>query len=181
METLFTRLLNYYHLSEDEYAQLVRPVTTTTFTGDHYFDNMNDCVALLKRAMSHNKKIFIYGDYDCDGVISISILVKMFALLNYPIAYHVPNRYLDGYGLNAKRAEEIVNSGYEFIITVDNGVTAFEGISYAKEHGLEVLIIDHHQPDAILLMLTPFTYKSQTLGPPTSAGFTTFMLLKQSR
>lgn len=180
METLFTRLLNYYHLSEDEYAQLVRPVTTTTFTGDHYFDNMNDCVALLKRAMSHNKKIFIYGDYDCDGVISISILVKMFALLNYPIAYHVPNRYSDGYGLNAKRAEEIVNSGYEFIITVDNGVTAFEGISYAKEHGLEVLIIDHHQPDAILPNADAILHPqiSNFGSTPTSAGFTTFMFAK---
>ena len=176
METLFTRLLNYYHLSEDEYAQLVRPVTTTTFTGDHYFDNMNDCVALLKE-QCHIIKIFIYGDYDCDGVISISILVKMFALLNYPIAYHVPNRYSDGYGLNAKRAEEIVNSGYEFIITVDNGVTAFEGISYAKEHGLEVLIIDHHQPDAILPNADAILHPqiSNFGSTPTSAGFTTFM------
>lgn len=180
MEPLFLRLLNYYHLSEEEYAQLVRPVTTDNFASGHYFENIDQCVTLLKAAMVENKKIIIYGDYDCDGVISISILVKMFASLNYPIAYHVPNRYLDGYGLNIKRAEEIVNDGFDMIITVDNGITAFEGIAYAKAHGLQVLIIDHHQPGQALpdadAILHPFLSHFGTI--PTSAGFTTFMFAK---
>ncbi|NLB48706.1 MAG: hypothetical protein GX813_02540, partial [Erysipelotrichia bacterium] len=120
MESLFKRLLSYYQLSEEEYAHLVRPVTTDNFMGDHFFDNMEQCVALLKNAMADNKKIFIYGDYDCDGVVSIAILVKMFMALNYPVAYRVPSRYSDGYGLNIKQVEDLINDGVEMIITVDN-------------------------------------------------------------
>ena len=75
--------------------------------------------------MSHHGKIFIYGDYDADGIMGTSILVKMFKMINYPVSYHIPNRYTDGYGLTLKRSEEIVANGFDLLITVDNGITAF--------------------------------------------------------
>ncbi|HHT66771.1 MAG TPA: hypothetical protein GX010_00880 [Erysipelotrichaceae bacterium] len=177
MKPLLERLLDYYRISEQDYARLTAPITIDNFALNHRFDNMESCVALLREALDQNKKIFIYGDYDADGILSISILVKMFDEINYPISYHVPNRYVDGYGLNKKRAEEIVNGGYDLIITVDNGLTAFEGISYAKEHGLKVLIIDHHQPDVTLPDADGILHPSiSNFGEiPTSAGFITFM------
>ena len=60
----------------------------------------------------------------------------MFSYFSYPVSYHIPNRYTDGYGLTLKRSQEIVEKGYDLLITVDNGVTAFEGIEYAKNHGM---------------------------------------------
>ena len=177
MEALFKRLLDYYQINEEEYAQLIMDVDEHNFSLNHAFDNMQECVAVVKKAVQENKKIFIYGDYDADGIMSTSILVKMFSYLNYPVSYHIPNRYLDGYGLTLKRSEEIVNNGFDLLITVDNGITAFEGIKYAKEHGLEVLIFDHHQPDTVLpnadYILHPVT--SRFGETATSAGFVTFM------
>ena len=177
MESLFARLLNYYQISEDDYRLLTMPVTIDNFYLGHTFKDMEECVNVVKRAISENKKIFIYGDYDADGIMSVSILVKMFSYLNYPVSYHVPNRYLDGYGLTLKRSMEIVENGYDLLITVDNGITAFEGIEYAKEHGLEVLVFDHHQPDDILpkadYILHPSV--SEFGETATSAGFVTFM------
>ena len=177
MESLFKRLLDYYQISEDDYRSLTMPVDEKNFFLGHSFKDMDKCVEVVKKAVKENKKIFIYGDYDADGIMSVSILVKMFQYLNYPVSYHVPNRYLDGYGLTLKRSEEIVNNGFDLLITVDNGITAFEGIEYAKNHGLEVLIFDHHHPDTVLpkadYILHPFV--SEFGEDASSAGFVTFM------
>ena len=177
MEDLFTRLLKYYKIDEEQYRSLVAPVTPDNFYLGHSFNSMNECIKVVEEAIKQKKKIFIYGDYDADGIMSVSILVKMFKDLNYPVSYHIPNRYTDGYGLTLKRSQEIVNNGFDLLITVDNGITAFEGVEYAKKHGLQVLIFDHHQPDE---QLPPADYILHPLvssfgDVPTSAGFVTFM------
>ena len=181
MESLFQRLLDFYQLDEASYQKLLLPITEENFAAGHYFQDINKCVEVVKNAIKENKKIFIYGDYDCDGIMSISILVKMFSYLNYPVSYYVPSRYLDGYGLTQKSAEQIVNDGYELLITVDNGVTAFEGIEYARNHGLDVLIFDHHQtaeslPSANYILHPTVSHFGEV---PTSAGFVTFMFAKE--
>ena len=177
MEDLFQRLLDYYQISEDDYRSLTMDVNEDNFYLGHAFKDMDKCVEVVKEAVKNHKKIFIYGDYDADGIMSVSILVKMFAYLNYPVSYQIPNRYIDGYGLTLKRSQEIVENGYDLLITVDNGVTAFEGIKYAKEHGLTVLIFDHHQPDEVLpkadYILHPVI--SEFGDVATSAGFVTMM------
>ena len=181
MEKLFNRLLHYYQIDENDYQKLIAPVDETNFATGHTFKDIDKCVEIVKDAMAKNKKIFIYGDYDCDGIMSISILVKMFSYFNYPVDYHVPNRYLDGYGLTLKRAQEIVDNGYDLLITVDNGVTAFEGIEYAKSKGLQVLVFDHHQTDEKLpnadYILHPVVSNFGDIA--TSAGFVTFMFAKE--
>ena len=180
MEQLFKRLLDYYQIDENEYQKLIAPIDEDNFAMGHSFKDIDKCVEVVKNAIAQNKKIFIYGDYDCDGIMSISILVKMFSYINYPVSYHVPSRYLDGYGLTLKYAEELVNEGYGLLITVDNGITAFEGIEYAKKHGLDVLIFDHHQADQVLpvadYILHPVVSNFGDIA--TSAGFVTFMFAK---
>ena len=180
METLFKRLLTFYQIEESDYQKLIAPVTEESFALGHAFKDMDQCVNVVKQAIKEKKKIYIYGDYDCDGIMSISILVKMFSYLNYPVSYHVPNRYTDGYGLTLKHAEQIVKDGYDLLITVDNGITAFEGIEYAKDHGLIVLVFDHHQPDLVLpkadYILHPSVSEFGEVA--TSAGFVTFMFAK---
>ena len=181
MESLFARLLSYYQISQTDYQKLIQEVDESNFDAGHHFKDIEQCVAFVKKAMTENKKIYIYGDYDCDGIMSISILVKLFNMFNYPVTYFVPSRYLDGYGLNLQKAEEIVNGGYQLLITVDNGITAFEGIEYAKNHGLDVLIFDHHQPDEQLpiadYILHPVVSNFGEVA--TSAGFVTFMFAKE--
>lgn len=177
MENLYKRLLDYYQIDENDYQSLIMEVNENNFHLDHHFDDMEKSVNIIKAAIKENKKIFIYGDYDCDGIMSISILVKMFKMINYPVSYHVPNRYMDGYGLTLKRVKEIIENGYEVLITVDNGITAFEAIEYAKEHHLTILIFDHHQPDEKIPEVDAILHPEIShFGPiATSAGFVTFM------
>ena len=180
MKSLFERLLSYYHLSKDDYRELTQDVTKDDFACGHEFKDMANCVRVVKEAVESNKKIFIYGDYDADGIMSVSILVKMFKMVDYPVSYHIPNRYTDGYGLTLIRSQEIVENGYDILITVDNGITAFEGIEYAKNHGLQVLVFDHHQPADVLpaadYILHPSVSEFGEIA--TSAGFVTFMFAK---
>ena len=180
MEQLFKRLLDYYQIDENDYQKLIAPVNEDNFAMGHEFKDIDKCVEVVKRAINEKKKIFIYGDYDCDGIMSISILVKMFSYLNYPVEYYVPSRYFDGYGLTLKSAEELVANGYQLLITVDNGITAFEGIEYAKKHGMEVLVFDHHQADEKLPLADYILHPAVShFGDiATSAGFVTFMFTR---
>ncbi|MFA7032481.1 MAG: DHH family phosphoesterase [Bacilli bacterium] len=174
---LFYRLLNYYHISEDEYRQLIAPVTEDTFALGHRFDHIDEALALIQAVMKENGKIFIYGDYDADGVMGTSILVKMFQYQNYEVSSYLPNRYEDGYGLTLKKAQEAIKNGIKLVITVDNGITAFEPIELLKKNGVHVLIIDHHQaqdelPNADYIIHPILSHFGKI---PSSGAFTAFM------
>ena len=144
-KSLLERLLDYYHISYDQYSSLVKDVSLSSFRNGHEFDDIDNAVNLVKGVISIKGKIIIYGDYDADGVMGTSILVKMFEYLGVVVDYYVPNRYIDGYGLNLAHAKEYVDNKYDLVITVDNGITAFEPIAYLKDNGVKVLILDHHQ------------------------------------
>ena len=180
MESLLKRLLAYYQLNEDDYRLLTMEVNEDNFASGHSFEQMDDCIRVVKEAINNHKKIMIYGDYDADGIMSVSILVRLFKMINYPVSFRIPNRYTDGYGLNLQKSQEIVENGYDLLITVDNGITAFEAIKYAKDHGLEVLVFDHHQPSEVLPEADYILHPSvSNFGDvATSAGFVTFMFAK---
>lgn len=144
-QSLFQRLLDFYHISEEEYHKIIAPVSTDNFAIGHQFDHINEAVSLVNSVMSHNGKIFIYGDYDADGIMGTSILVKMFCYKNYPVEYYIPSRYMDGYGLTLNKAQEAIEKGVELMICVDNGVSAFEPIKLLKDNSVKVLVLDHHE------------------------------------
>ena len=179
--TLFDSLLSYYNISKEEYEKLIAPHTLLDFNEGHEFVNVDDAVNLTKKMMEKNAKTIIYGDYDCDGIMGVSILKKMFDYLSFPTDYYVPSRYLDGYGININKAKEYVEKGYQFVVTVDNGVCANEAIDYLKDNNVTVLVIDHHTPGEILpnadVILHPMLSK---LGETTSSGaFSAFMFSRK--
>ena len=138
---------------------------------------MIKAVNLVKEVIAHKGKIVIYGDYDCDGVMGTSILVKMFEYLDVVVDYYLPNRYEDGYGLTIKHAEEYVKAGYELVITVDNGISCFEPIDLLKKAGTKVLILDHHQvqesvPNADAICHPTYSHFGEVAS---SGAFTAFM------
>lgn len=176
-DTLFQRLLNYFQIDESEYLELTKEVTIDNFAFGHQFKDLDKAVALVKEAISNKDKIFIYGDYDADGIMSTSIMVKSLLKLGVIPSFYIPNRYNDGYGLTLSKAEEVVSKGVKLVITVDNGVSAFEPIAYLKEHGVKVLILDHHTiqetvPEADVIIHPTYSGFGETAS---SAGFTTFM------
>ena len=177
MDDLFHRLLNYYSITEDEFKELNKEVNPQSFINTYHFNNVKDAVNLTKEAMNSGQKIHIYGDYDADGIMGTSILAKMFQYLNYEVSYYIPNRYIDGYGLNMPKAKEIVDNGIGLLICVDNGVSAVEPIAYCREHGVNVLVLDHHEvPETIPnanVILHPFLSKLSEYS--TSGGSVAFL------
>ena len=105
---------------------------------------MDKAVALVTESIENDYKTMIYGDYDADGIMATSIIVNLYAKFNKTPGYYIPSRTIDGYGINLDRAKQIVAKGYKLVITVDNGVSQFEALSYLKENGVKVLLTDHH-------------------------------------
>lgn len=116
----------------------------------HDFSLFSEAEITLERiheAIENKEKICIYGDYDCDGILATSILVDAFRQLNVEVGYHIPSRLEDGYGLNCQRVEQMASKGYTLIITVDNGIKAYDAVKRANELGIDVIITDHHSCD----------------------------------
>ncbi|MGD8109910.1 single-stranded-DNA-specific exonuclease RecJ [Vibrio sp. TRT 17S01] len=104
-------------------------------------------VTLLFDALQQNKRIIVVGDFDADGATSSALSVLALRMLgSNNVDYLVPNRFEDGYGLSPEVVDQAIEIGAEVIMTVDNGVSSIEGVRYAKEQGLTVLVTDHHLP-----------------------------------
>ena len=106
-----------------------------------------DCIL---HAVENNERIAIYGDYDVDGITSTAILWHLLQMLGATIEYYIPHRIDEGYGLNPDAVRQLADGGCRLLITVDCGITACDEVALANELGMEVVITDHHQPNATL-------------------------------
>ncbi|MCU8470949.1 single-stranded-DNA-specific exonuclease RecJ [Vibrio vulnificus] len=126
----------------------------TAVKGLHSYQQLHGielAVALLFEAIREQKRIIVVGDFDADGATSSALSVLALRMLgSNNVDYLVPNRFEDGYGLSPEVVEQAIALGAEVIMTVDNGVSSIEGVRYAKEHGLKVLVTDHHLPGQVL-------------------------------
>ena len=106
---------------------------------------MEDAVKLLKKHTAENNRIYVYGDYDADGVTATAQLVLLLKAIEARFGYHLPDREADGYGLNMKTVDDIIEGGYSLLITLDCGISNYEEIKRAVEAGIDVIVIDHHK------------------------------------
>lgn len=178
MNTFLHKLLQYYELDEKAFQELTRPLSLKDMRLDRNLLGIDKIVKRIKDAIKKEEKIIIYGDYDCDGIMSLSILVKTFEKLNYEVKYYAPSRYIDGYGLNIDRVKDIIKAEYDLIILVDNGISAFEPIKLAKEHGIDTIVVDHHEvmeklPEAYGILHPALSNLGEISA---SAGFMAFLL-----
>ena len=119
--------------------------------------DMQKGVDRIKKAIEKKERIFIYGDYDVDGVSSTSILVLYFKSIGYDVKYYIPNRLKEGYGISIEALEKINEIGCDLLISVDCGITSAKEVEFAKTLGMDVIITDHHEcqdeiPDAIAVI-----------------------------
>ncbi|MBI9009287.1 MAG: single-stranded-DNA-specific exonuclease RecJ [Tenericutes bacterium] len=110
-------------------------------------------------AIERKEKIIVFGDYDCDGICSISLLYRSLKQLDADVYYDLPNRFRDGYGLNMRAVEEIKEAGIKLVITVDNGVSCIKEVAALNEAGIDTIITDHHEfgdtlPSALAILHT---------------------------
>lgn len=125
-------------------------------------------VKRIKQAVDNKEKITIYGDYDVDGITSVSIIWELLTFLGADVDYYIPHRIEEGYGLNAEAIESLAKSGTELLITVDCGITAYDSAELIERLGMDLIITDHHQrgaklPKAIAIVHTALdeTYANQ--------------------
>ena len=119
--------------------------------------DMNKLVDRIDKAIQDKEKICIYGDYDVDGITSITIMYQFLSSLGADVTYYLPDRLIEGYGVNTSALDVIKKRGVSLVITVDCGITAVEETKYAKSIGLDICITDHHEcaeilPDAIAIV-----------------------------
>ena len=100
----------------------------------------------ILEAIEKEEKILVFGDYDVDGITSSSLMMIGLLSLKAKVNFYLPNRVKDGYGLSSKIVQKAAENKYSLIITVDNGITAFEPVALANKLGVDVIITDHHQP-----------------------------------
>ncbi len=147
MSELLEKLCNYYKISKEEYEKISLPPSFSNIPLLDDDPSVRKAIEKLNEIKNNNGKVLVYGDYDTDGVMSTSILVRSLREYGIKAEGYLPSRYLDGYGLTVANVEKIKQSGYSLIFTCDNGVTAHEALKKAKELGLEVIILDHHEFD----------------------------------
>lgn len=107
---------------------------------------VSQAVEVIYRAITNQKKIFIYGDYDADGMTSTAILFRCLQLLDADVSYFVPNRLNDGYGLSIENLGKLKSRGAELIISVDCGISSVDEVQFARDEGMEIVVTDHHHP-----------------------------------
>lgn len=131
----------------DKIEQFLNP-TRYDFHDPFLMPDMEKAVKRILEAMSKKEKIVIYGDYDVDGITSITVLKKFFADRGISVDSYIPNRLEEGYGLNKQAIDTLKD--YDLMITVDCGISGIEEIDYAMSLGIDVVVTDHHEPTEVL-------------------------------
>ena len=112
--------------------------------------DMDRAVERIRLAIGRHEPIEIHGDYDVDGVTSTVVLKKALELAGAEAGWHIPHRLHDGYGMQPAAVEEAAGRGIRLIVSVDNGIRAGAAIARANELGVDVIVTDHHLPEAEL-------------------------------
>ena len=107
---------------------------------------MEEAVRWVLDVREKKQKVFIFGDYDLDGMTSVTLLSRSLSQIGIESDWRLPNRFGDGYGLSVSAVDEMYEAGARCILTVDTGITANEEIAHAKSLGMSVMVVDHHQP-----------------------------------
>ncbi len=130
----------------------------TEMMGDPFgLADMDVAVKRILSAVDTHEKITIYGDYDVDGVTAVCTLYLYLKSIGADISYYIPNRTSEGYGVSVPAVDKLIADGTSLIITVDTGITAGEEVAYAKAHGVDFVVTDHHEcrtdlPDAVAVV-----------------------------
>ena len=157
ISTLVAGILVSRGIVEDEQIQTFLNPTRNDFYDPYLLEDMEIAVNKIIEVIENKGRILIYGDYDVDGITSIAVLKKFLDERGLNVAYHIPNRLNEGYGLKKETLEEIAKENYDLMITVDCGISALEEVEYANSMGIKTIITDHHEtldeiPNAIAVV-----------------------------
>ena len=143
--SFLTSLLEHFKMNLNDLDARRAAGSFDLLTTPYDLPEFQNVIKRIEEAKAKKEKTVIYGDYDVDGLTSTAILKLALDEFGLKPGYFIPSRYKEGYGLNSERVKEFKDKGYQLLITVDNGISAFEPIKLAKSFGMDVIIIDHHE------------------------------------
>lgn len=108
--------------------------------------NIDAATQLIWQHICENNRICIFGDYDADGITASAVMFLALRKLGANVTVRLPDRNEEGYGISRKAVDEQADLGAKLFITVDNGIRAIEEARYIKELGLDIVVLDHHEP-----------------------------------
>jgi single-stranded-DNA-specific exonuclease len=112
--------------------------------------DMDKAVRRLAHAIAHDEPILVYGDYDVDGVTSVSMFYGFLKALQAHTDFYIPDRYAEGYGISMQAVTWAAEAGFKLIVSLDCGIKATACIQKANTLGLDVIVADHHEPGDVL-------------------------------
>ncbi|HSE35378.1 MAG TPA: single-stranded-DNA-specific exonuclease RecJ [Candidatus Paceibacterota bacterium] len=150
--SLLSRLLLARGIADVESAERFLHPDYARDIGDPFgIMGMERAVERILRAITDRESIVIFGDYDCDGIPGSVVLHDLFKKIGYDrVRNYIPHRHHEGYGLNAAAVEGFGKDGVTLLITVDCGITDVEEVALANTLGIDVIVTDHHLPQAVL-------------------------------
>lgn len=153
---LLASILINREIQEENIDVFLNP-TRQNFHDPFLMPDMEIAVDRIISAINAQEKIIIYGDYDVDGITSITVLKSFLEDRGIHVGQYIPNRLEEGYGLNKPAIDEIAKNKYDLMITVDCGISGIDEIEYANSLGIETIVTDHHEvgdklPNAIAVV-----------------------------
>jgi single-stranded-DNA-specific exonuclease len=147
VSNLIAKLFSIRNISIDDIASYLNPTLKDNMPDPNILMDMEKACERILVALKNNEKIAIFGDYDVDGSTSTSCLIKYFNLLGVEVVYHIPDRFTEGYGPNKEAFQKFIDQNINIIFTLDCGTLAYNEIKFAKDNNIDVIVIDHHQPE----------------------------------
>lgn len=144
-ESIATLLVQRGVKTEEEAKAFFRP-KISDLHDPYLMQDMDKAITRLVQAIDLKEPILIYGDYDVDGTTSVATVYGFLSDIYDQIAYYIPDRYKEGYGVSKAGIDHAAENGFKLIITLDCGIKAVEQVHRAKSKGIDVIICDHHRP-----------------------------------
>ena len=145
LSPLISRILESRDICNPDHARRYLSPSLRDLHNPFLMQDMGKAVDRLIRAIHRNEKVVVYGDYDADGITSVVVLLQFLRQIHPGATYYIPDRITEGYGLNREAVERFRSEGISLIITVDCGISDHEPISYARQLGIDTIILDHHE------------------------------------
>lgn len=141
---LLAKIFVNRNIDDEKNIKMVLSNNIDDLNDEKLLPDIEKATEFIKNKIAEKKHIRIVGDYDIDGVSSTYILYDALSSLGANVSFIIPNRVIDGYGINIKIIEDCIKDKVDTIITCDNGISADTEITFAKQHGIEVVVTDHH-------------------------------------
>lgn len=150
IDSLLARILLNRGITDIQDIKTFLEPTRCDFYNPFLLPDMEKAVERIIEAINNNEKVMIYGDYDVDGITSVTVLKKFLKERGLETGVYIPNRLEEGYGLNKEAVKKIIEQKYSLIITVDCGISGIEEIEECNKLGIQTIVTDHHEAGEIL-------------------------------